>query len=144
MSYLHRIVGIGNLTHSPELRYLPSGDGVCNCTIAVNDTYQTDGQEVRDVIFWEVDFFGTIAEKVSARNYQKGDLMYFEGSPKITLYTKKDGTPAIRCKARFGRVVKLSSARNGQGDYHAAPGEDAEPDEVFQAPAPAKITEPAF
>lgn len=37
MASINRVVLLGNLTHDPELRSLPSGTAVCQLRIAVND-----------------------------------------------------------------------------------------------------------
>jgi len=37
---LNNFIGIGRLTRDPELRYTPSGKGVCKFGIAINRTYK--------------------------------------------------------------------------------------------------------
>ena len=50
---MNKVFLIGNLTHDPELRTLPSGDAVCNFSIAVNRRRRTNAEAGQP----EADFF---------------------------------------------------------------------------------------
>jgi single-strand DNA-binding protein len=137
LSNLHRIEGHGNLVRTPELRYLPSGQAVLSVTVAVDETYTKDGEQKGQAYFWDLSFFGPTAEKVAERNYQKGDSVWFEGTPDIGTYEARDGSIRIRTKVRFPRCFKTSSSRNGNGNgnYHAA-----DPESELETPKPAKAS----
>ena len=71
MPSLNVVTIMGNLTRDPELRYLPSGTGVCEYTLALNSQYTKDGQKIERVEFIDVVAYGRLAE-VSAEYLKKG------------------------------------------------------------------------
>jgi len=40
MASVNKVILIGNLGKDPETRYAPSGDAICNITIATTDTWR--------------------------------------------------------------------------------------------------------
>ena len=54
---MNKVFLIGNLTHDPELRTLPSGDSVCNFSIAVNRRRRSNAEAGQP----EADFFRVAA-----------------------------------------------------------------------------------
>ncbi len=81
MSYAstNRVVLIGNLTRDPELRELPSGNGVCNLRIACNGLRRDPEGEYRErPLYFDVAAFGGLAENV-ARYMHKGSLVAVNG-----------------------------------------------------------------
>jgi single-strand DNA-binding protein len=133
VSLLHRIEAIGGVVRSPELRYLPSGTPILNVDVAVDETYEQNGEKRGKTYYWTLAFFGEQAERVNNRNYQKGDRLWFEGIPDLDIYTSRDGNPRMRTQVRLPRCIKLSG-RNGNGDFHAA--EATEPGLESEASAP--------
>ena len=126
MSLRHRIEGIGNLVRDPELRYTTAGIAVIVPTVAVNESYTNrDGEQVDQVTYWDVVFWGDMAERVAQRNYMKGDLVKFEGTPEIKIEEDNEGKPRLRTRVRFGQMLKLGG-RKSEGDYRAAEPEDEE------------------
>lgn len=85
---MNKIIIIGRLTRDPELRYTPTGKGLCKATVAVDRRYKNkDGEYGTDfinVIIWE-----KLAEIV-AKYTKKGMQVAVEGSLEIGSY-EKDG-----------------------------------------------------
>lgn len=92
---LNQVIMIGRLTRDPELSYTPSGNAVCNFSLAVN------GYKKNDVSFFNIQAWNKIAENVN--NYmKKGSKVCVEGSLRQDRW-EKDGQ-------KFNRV--LVNARN--------------------------------
>lgn len=57
---------VGNVTRDPELRYTPSGASVCNFSLAWNNRYERNGQQVEQVSYFDVVVWREQAENVAA------------------------------------------------------------------------------
>lgn len=109
---------VGNLGRDPEMRYTPSGQAVCNLSVAVNDDYTNSGGErVKRTIWIHVSTWGKQAETCN-QYLKKGSKVLVEGrltadpatgGPKI--YTGQDGTPRANFDISASTVRFLSSAR---------------------------------
>ena len=81
---LNRVMLIGRLTRDPELRFLPSGQAVCQLAMATN-RYGTDQQsgerreftDYHDVVVWNQG--NRKLAELAAQYLQKGRLVYVEG-----------------------------------------------------------------
>ncbi|HXA53867.1 MAG TPA: single-stranded DNA-binding protein [Solirubrobacteraceae bacterium] len=81
MSYssINRVVLVGRITQEPELRELPSGQGVCNLRIACNGLKrEAEGEYSERPHYFDVATFGGLAE-VIARYMRKGSLIAVDG-----------------------------------------------------------------
>ena len=87
---------MGNLTRDPEMRYLPSGTGVCTLSIANNRVYTKDGQRQNETSFFDVDVWGAQAENCS-KYLSKGSGVIIEGRLKQDRW-EKDGRTQSRVK----------------------------------------------
>ena len=83
MASVNKVILVGNLGRDPETRYAPSGDAVCNVSIATTDAWK-DKQtgEKKEATEWHrVAFFGKLAE-IAGKYLKKGSAVYVEGSLK--------------------------------------------------------------
>ena len=89
---LNRVMLIGNLTRDPELRYIPSGQGVTTFTVAANRTYVANtGEKKEEVSFIRVVVWGKRAE--SCHEYlRKGSPVFVEGRLQSRSWDGPDGT----------------------------------------------------
>jgi single-strand DNA-binding protein len=64
---LNELTVVGNLTKDPEMKYTPSGAGVCTISLAINRTTKVKGsQELKkEVVFINVVVWGKEADKVA-------------------------------------------------------------------------------
>jgi len=69
---------VGNVTRDPELRYTPSGASVCNFSIAWNNRYERNGQQVEQVSYFDVTVWREQAENVAA-SVSKGMRVMVQG-----------------------------------------------------------------
>ena len=77
MASLNKVILIGNLGKDPETRYAPSGDAICNLTLATTETWKdkTSGERREATEWHRVVFFGRVAE-VAAQYLRKGSQVY--------------------------------------------------------------------
>ena len=116
----------GNLTRDPELRYTPSGAGVCNFDIAVNRRYSGgDGSQREETLFIRVAAFGRQAE--TCHEYlRKGSPVLVEGWLSQSTWETEAGEKRSRIEVRARRVQFLSSG--GGGGRSSQPPDDMSDD----------------
>lgn len=125
---MNKVFLIGNLTHDPELRTLPSGDSVCNFSIAVNRRRRSSAEAGQP----EADFFRVAAWRQlgenCARYLAKGRKVSVVGSVSCRTYVGSDGQTRASLEVTADDVEFLTP-KGEQGDMggYAAPA----------APAPA-------
>lgn len=102
MNYNRAIIA-GTLTRDPERKALPSGQIVCNFSLATNSSYKNrDGQTVESTEYHNVVVFGAAAEN-SARFLRKGAITLVEGKLQTRSW-EKDGVKQYRTEILADRV----------------------------------------
>ncbi len=85
---INRVVLVGRLTKDPELKYTPSGIAMARFTLAVNRTFNSEGQP-------DADFINIIVWRKQAENtanfLKKGSLAGVEGRIQTSSYEGQDG-----------------------------------------------------
>ena len=111
MASFNRIIMMGNLTRDPEMRQLPSGQGVCRLGLASNRQYRNkqSGDMIQEVCFVDVDVWGAQAE--SCKQYlSKGRPVLVEGRLKLDTWQTQDGTNRSKHSIVADRVVFMAAA----------------------------------
>jgi len=108
---LNRIVLIGRLTASPELRYTSNGTPVCNFTLACERNY-SDKQGNRPVDFINIVTWRGLAENC-AKHLGKGRLVGVDGSLNIRK-SESDGRTYINPEVNADNVRFLDFAKDNQ------------------------------
>ena len=76
---MNKLIVIGHLGRDPEMRYLPSGGGVTNFSVASSRRYTTSAGEQREETEWfNCSAFGRLAETCN-QYLTKGKQVYVEG-----------------------------------------------------------------
>lgn len=107
----NKVIMLGNLVRTPELRTTPSGTHVSEVTLAVNDVYQKDGQKTERVTFVDVVVWGKQAETL-CRWKKQGDPLLVEGRLQQDKWTDKQ-TGQQRSKLKVACVSFTFVARAG-------------------------------
>ncbi|NMF96555.1 single-stranded DNA-binding protein [Aromatoleum toluolicum] len=131
MASLNKVILIGNLGRDPETRYAPSGDAICNITVATTETWKDKATgERKEATEWHrVVFFGRLAE-IAAQYLRKGSQIYVEGRLQTRKWQDKDGQDRYTTEIR-GDEMKMLGSRQGGG------GGDAPMGGGYDAPAAA-------
>ncbi len=118
MASVNKVILIGNLGKEPEIRYAPSGDAICNITLATTDTWRDKASgEKREATEWHrVVFFGKLGE-IANQYLKKGSAVYVEGSLRTRKWQDKDGQDRYTTEIRADEMKMLGDRQRGsQGD----------------------------
>lgn len=134
MASVNKVILVGNLGRDPETRYAPSGDAICNVSLATTDNWKDKATgERKEMTEWHrVVFFGKLAE-IAGQYLRKGSQIYVEGSLRTRKWQDKDGQDRYTTEIRADEMKMLGS-RQGMGD---APGRDEYADEAPRSTPPA-------
>ena len=115
MASVNRVILIGNLGKDPETRYAPSGEAICNITLATTDTWRDKASgEKREATEWhKVGFFGKLAE-IAGQYLRKGSQVYIEGSLRTRKWTDKDGVERYTTEIRADVMKMLDGKPEGE------------------------------
>jgi len=137
MASLNKVILIGNLGKDPETRYAPSGDAICNLTLATTETWKDKSTgERREATEWHrVVFFGRVAE-VAAQYLRKGSQIYVEGRLQTRKWQDQSGQDRYTTEIRGDEMKMLGRREGGDAPMRAS-------DNGFDAPAPMQRQAPA-
>ncbi len=119
MASINKVILIGNLGKDPETRYMPSGDAICNITLATTDTWKdkTSGEKKEATEWHRVAFFGRLAE-IAGQYLKKGSQVYVEGSLRTRKWQDKEGHDRYTTEIRAD-TMKMLGHREGMGEAPA-------------------------
>jgi single-strand DNA-binding protein len=125
MASVNKVILIGNLGKDPETRHAPSGDAICNISVATTETWKDKATgERREATEWHrVVFFGRTAE-VAAQYLRKGSQVYIEGRLQTRKWQDQNGQDRYTTEIR-GDAMKMLGARESGGSGNAAPQDSA-------------------
>jgi single-strand DNA-binding protein len=126
MASVNKVILIGNLGRDPEVRYMPSGDAMCNLNLATTDTWRDKAGEKQEKTEWHrVVMFGKQAE-VAGEYLKKGSPVYIEGRLQTRKWTDKEGQERYTTEIVGDRMQMLGS-RSGGSERMSAPDSDGPP-----------------
>ncbi|MDW8305078.1 MAG: single-stranded DNA-binding protein [Acidobacteriota bacterium] len=101
----NKVILIGNIGQSAELRYTPRGIPVANFTVATNEKRRREDGEVENVTTWfRITLWGPLAES-TARYLQKGRQVFVEGRLRLQEWQDRNG------QSRFSLEVTATDIR---------------------------------
>jgi single-strand DNA-binding protein len=125
---VNKVILVGNLGADPDMRFTPSGQGVCELRIATSESWNDkNGQRQERVEWHRVVVWGKRAE-VCAKYLSKGRQVYVEGRIQTRNYDDKEGnkryiTEVIANDVQFlGGGNRDGAAGGGGGGGGAAGG----------------------
>ena len=99
-----QITIIGNLTKSPDLKYIPSGTAIAKCSIAYTDGFG----DKKTSHFMDIELWGKTAEAFN-KYCDKGSRIMVVGFPKFEQWTAQDGSTRSRHSLRVDEMKMLDS-----------------------------------
>ncbi|AUX61560.1 single-stranded DNA-binding protein [Simonsiella muelleri] len=89
---LNKVMLIGRLGRDPEVRYMPSGEAVCNFSLATSESWndKKSGNRVERTEWHNISMYGRLAE-IAGQYLKKGGQVYIEGRIQSRKYTDKQG-----------------------------------------------------
>ena len=112
---LNKCMFIGRLGNDPEIKYLPSGNAVCNINIAVGDDYKdkNTGQKVERTEWVRCTSFGKLAE-IMGEYLRKGSKVYIEGKFTTRKWQDQSGQDRYSTEINVNDMQMLDSANGSQ------------------------------
>lgn len=117
---LNRVMLIGNLGKDPEMRYTANGSAVTTFSLAVNRSYNKEGERAEETEWFTVVTWNKLAELLG-QHLQKGRKVYVEGRLMTRSWDGPDGQKKYRTEVVANQVLFLDRA-NGPtavGDIEA-------------------------
>ena len=91
MASINKALLIGNLGQDPELKYMPTGDAVCNFTVATTESWKDrEGNQQERTEWHRIVAFRRLAE-ICGEYLKKGKQVYIEGKIQTRSWEDKDG-----------------------------------------------------
>ena len=120
-SMINRVVLVGRLTKSPELRKTQNGTSVCKFTLAVNRRVTGQGQP-------DADFISCVAWNKTAdlmlQYLNKGSLIGIEGRLQTGRFTNNNGETIYTCDVMVDSLQFLDPKKSdGQSNDNQEPRE---------------------
>ncbi len=140
MSSLNKVQIIGRLGQDPESKFMPSGEAVCNLTVATSESWKDKNTgEKREATEWHrVTMFGKLAE-IAVQYLTKGSLVYLEGKNKTRKWQAQDGSDRYTTEVHCHEMKMLSSKPDGaQQSGNSAPAQQRQQQPAQQRQAPAQ------
>ena len=107
MAYLNRIMLIGNVGKTPEVRTFDGGNKVANFTLATTKRYTDRNGQLVDATTWHnIQVNGKIAD-VAEKYVQKGDPIYVEGELTSRSYVDRNNVERVIYEVRASQLQLL-------------------------------------
>jgi len=115
MASVNKVILVGNLGADPEMRYMSSGDAVCNIRLATTDSWKDKNSgEKREVTEWHrVVFYRKLAE-IAGQYLKKGSQVYIEGRLKTRKWQDKDGQDRYTTEIEATEMQMLGGRGKGR------------------------------
>ncbi|MCQ9378845.1 single-stranded DNA-binding protein [Methyloversatilis sp. XJ19-49] len=130
MASVNKVILVGNLGRDPETRHTPSGDVICNITVATTDSWKdkATGEKKEQTEWHRVAFFGRLAE-IAGQYLRKGSAVYVEGSLRTRKWQDKDGNDRYTTEIRADSMQMLGGKQNSgsSGDGGGNGGDYSQP-----------------
>jgi single-strand DNA-binding protein len=109
---LNKVMIIGNLGRDPELRYTPSGQSICQFSVAVSRNFKKGDEWQEETEWFNVVQWGQGGER-AAEKLRKGNKVYVEGRLQTRSYEDKEGKKVFRTELIADRFESLTPTAAG-------------------------------
>ncbi len=125
MASVNKVIVLGNLGRDPEMRYFPSGGGVCNVSIATTRNWKSkDTGERQEETEWHRVVFRDRLAEIASQYLKKGSSVYVEGRLKTRKWQDKDGRDQYTTEIIAEQMQLLSGRGEGGGGGMSSGGGD--------------------
>ena len=137
---VNKVILIGNLGKDPEVRYMPSGGGVANVTIATTAGWKDKqtGERQEKTEWHRVVFFGRLGE-IAGEYLKKGSKVYIEGRLQTKKWQDQQGNDRYTTEIIANDLQMLDSRGGGSTDFAKSDDANAStPQAATQSAPPAE------
>ena len=119
MASVNKVILVGDLGRDPEIKVFPSGDQVCNVSIATTDKWKDKqtGDQREHTEWHRLQFTGRLAE-IAGQYLKKGSQIYVEGSIRTRKWQDQSGQDKYSTEIRVDQMQMLGGKQDG-GDTRA-------------------------
>jgi len=123
---VNKVILVGHLGADPDMRYTPSGQGVCELRVATSESWNDkNGQRQERTEWHRIVVWGKRAE-ICSKYLAKGRQVYIEGRIQTRSYDDKDGNKRYITEIVAADVQFLGGGGAREGG-RGAPGPEASP-----------------
>ena len=117
MASVNKVILIGNLGAKPELKYLPSGQAVCELRLATNEVFKDKNDQKQERTEWHaVVVWGKTGENC-AQYLDKGRSVYIEGRLQTRSWDDKNtGEKRYKTEIVANQVTFLGGGAGERGE----------------------------
>lgn len=136
MAGINKVILVGNLGQDPEMKYFPSGDAVCNFSIATSESWKDKqtGEKVEKTEWHRIVAFRRLAE-ICGEYLSKGRQVYIEGKLQTRSW-EKDGVTRYTTEI-VASTMQMLGARDAAGPAPQRQGGNfGQPANPYNQPAP--------
>ena len=113
---VNKVILVGNLGADPETKYMPSGDCVCNLSVATTESWKdkNSGEKVERTEWHRVVMFRRLAE-ISGEYLRKGSQVYIEGKLKTRKWQDNNGNDRYTTEIEANQMQMLGGRGGSAG-----------------------------
>ena len=129
MKGVNRAIILGTLGQDPDVKYLASGDPVCNISVATNESWtdKNTQQKVEKTEWHRIVVFGKLA-KICADYLKKGSQVYFEGKIQTRKWQDQTGNDRYSTEIVANEMQMLGGRPDSsQGQQQSPPAQQQSP-----------------
>src|SRR5512140_467873 len=124
---VNKVILVGRLGADPDMRYTPSGQGVCEMRVATSESWNDkNGQRQERTEWHRIVVWGKRAE-VCSKYLSKGRQVYVEGRIQTRSYDDKEGNKKYMTEIIASDVQFLGGGGKEGGGGRAAGRDDGPP-----------------
>jgi single-strand DNA-binding protein len=121
---VNKVLLIGRLGQDPELKYTPSGQGVCNFSVATSENWtDKSGQKQERTEWHRIVVWGRLAE-LANQYLAKGRQVYLEGKLQTRSWDDKDGNKRYTTEVQATNLQFLGGAQTQSNNQYGSPSRD--------------------
>ena len=136
---VNKVLIVGRLCDSPDMRTTPSGQPVCTLRVATNRYWTTNGERQEQTEYHSIVLWRRLAE-IASQYLQKGSLVFVEGRLQTRSWEDATGTKKYRTEI-IGENIQLGP--KGLGTREQSQDSETQPSkQENQPPSPANSTPP--
>lgn len=119
---INKVILLGHCGQDPQVKDLPSGDRVVNCSLATGEKWKDrqTGEWVERTEWHRIVIFGKLAD-IAAQYLSKGRLIYLEGSVRTRKWSDNTGQDRYTTEVVVREFQLLDSAK-GQNNFYQEGG----------------------
>lgn len=107
---VNKVILVGRLGRDPETRFTPSGQQVCNFTLATDEVYRDrSGERQRRTEWHRIVLWGRLAE-IAQQHLKRGTMVYLEGRLQTRQWDDRSGNKRTTVEV-VANVMRILSPR---------------------------------